>query len=224
MPRKSISTQIQAEILVKSRRRCCICFGLNRNTGLKGGQIAHLDRNSSNNTPENLAFLCFDHHDEYDSITSQRKGFTAIEVKEYRRELYGHLGSAFTQTVFFGEMAIPPSDPYAGKYVLVGGLVDSAEILVTPVPDGYYSKPRYAVSGLALWGTQRSLGPNIGTIDFLGIMEDDAELRWSRRIGDETVVSVLAFDRLGGLTVKEHNWIGAYGMNVTFEGEYTRSR
>ena len=75
-------------MLVQSRRRCCICFGLHRQIRVKQGQIAHLDRNRSNNAISNLAYLCLEHHDAYDSTTRQSKGFTAREVRAYRAELY----------------------------------------------------------------------------------------------------------------------------------------
>ena len=53
----------------------------------KKGQIAHLDRDPSNSDPDNLAFLCLEHHDEYDSRPSQSKGLTIEEVKRYRADL-----------------------------------------------------------------------------------------------------------------------------------------
>ena len=88
MVRKKIPDDIQKEVLVSSRRRCCICYGLNRDIAIKKGQIAHLDGNNENIKFDNLAFLCFNHHDEYDGKTSQSKNFTIKEVKEYRAELY----------------------------------------------------------------------------------------------------------------------------------------
>ena len=87
MDRKRINLNIEADVLVDSRRRCCICFGLNHDLEIKKGQIAHLDKDSSNNRYDNLAFLCFEHHDHYDSQTSQSKNFTITEVKKYREEL-----------------------------------------------------------------------------------------------------------------------------------------
>jgi hypothetical protein len=60
---------------------------------VKQGQIAHLDQDASNNSVSNLAFLCLDHHDQYDSRTSQSKGFTESEVKSYRDQLYADLPS-----------------------------------------------------------------------------------------------------------------------------------
>jgi DNA-binding MarR family transcriptional regulator len=86
--RKKTGPGVEAAILIRSRRRCCVCFGLNRDVEIKSGQIAHLDGDRSNNTEDNLAFLCLPHHDHYDSRTSQSKNFTIEEVKSYRAELY----------------------------------------------------------------------------------------------------------------------------------------
>lgn len=55
---------------------------------LKQGQLAHLDQNSNNLAEDNLAFMCFDHHDRYDSITRLSKNLTEREVRAYRDELY----------------------------------------------------------------------------------------------------------------------------------------
>ena len=78
----------ETNVLVSSLRRCCICFGLNQDFNVKKGQIAHLDKNPANSNFHNLAWLCFDHHDEYDSITRQSRGLRIHEVKEYRAQLY----------------------------------------------------------------------------------------------------------------------------------------
>jgi len=89
--RKRPSTNIQTKVLKSSRRRCAICFAINGDVGEKRGQIAHLDKNPNNNEIDNLAYLCFDHHDQYDSKTSVSKNYTIDEVKEYRRELYAKI-------------------------------------------------------------------------------------------------------------------------------------
>ncbi len=91
--RTKVPDSTQAEVLVQSRRRCCVCFGLDRDEAVKKGQIAHLDGDRNNNTPENLAFLCFDHHDEFDSTTSQSKGLQRKELETYREELYRTFGN-----------------------------------------------------------------------------------------------------------------------------------
>lgn len=86
--RKKIPKKVEAAILVKSKRRCCVCFFLKGDDAVKKGQIAHLDGDPSNCAEENLVFLCFGHHDEYDSQSSQSKGLTEEEVKHYRDQLY----------------------------------------------------------------------------------------------------------------------------------------
>lgn len=87
-PRRSLPSDTETELLHLSRRRCCLCFGLLGDLGVKKGQIAHLDRDPSNNEVDNLAFLCLDHHDEYDSRTSQSKGLKRKELLIYRASLY----------------------------------------------------------------------------------------------------------------------------------------
>jgi hypothetical protein len=88
--RKKVPSENETEVLTRSRRRCCICYGLSRDNAVKQGQVAHLDQDPSNTSEENLAFLCLEHHDQYDSRTSQSKGLQISEVKAYRTELYKH--------------------------------------------------------------------------------------------------------------------------------------
>ena len=88
--RRRVADAVQAEVLVKSRRRCCVCYGLKRDADIKQGQIAHLDQDPGNNNESNLAFLCFDHHDQFDSKTRQSKNLTVKEISRYRSELYQH--------------------------------------------------------------------------------------------------------------------------------------
>jgi len=87
MARKRISDDVQANVLTRSRRRCCICYGLNRDTSIKQGQVAHIDQDSANAAEDNLVFLCMPCHDKYDSTTRQSKNFTAAEIRHFREEL-----------------------------------------------------------------------------------------------------------------------------------------
>jgi len=87
MVRRAVQQEAQIEVLAACRRRCAICFGLNRHTGIKPGQIAHLDRDAANPSFDNLVFLCLEHHDQFDSRTSQSKGLTSDEVRRFRQEL-----------------------------------------------------------------------------------------------------------------------------------------
>ena len=224
MVRKSLPKTNETKVLVRSRRRCCICFGLNRDMALKAGQIAHLDQNNNNHSEENLAFLCFEHHDVYDSKSSQRKNFTLGEVKQFREELYSTISSALSQQVHFGDIKLPASDPYAGTYIRVGGRADSAEIKLIPLPDSYEGDPQYFASGFSMWGMNREYGPNLGMFQFIGLMSTMNELVYLRtRFADEVVSTKLYFHGDGAMTVTESNWVGEYGMNVTFEGVYERA-
>ncbi len=86
--RKPIPKEVITAVLVSSARRCCLCFGLNGDFQQKQGQIAHIDHISANPDYDNLAFLCLNHHDQYDGKTRQSKGFTIEELKAYRDLLY----------------------------------------------------------------------------------------------------------------------------------------
>lgn len=81
--RKRISKKVIAQLLVGVRRRCCLCVGLNRSYDIKRLQIAHIDRDRTNNSSNNLVPICLDHHDQYDSKTSQSKGITSEELHFY---------------------------------------------------------------------------------------------------------------------------------------------
>lgn len=223
MTRKSIGDSTVTSVLIKSRRRCCICFGLERDTNLKAGQIAHLDQNSSNNAEDNLAFLCLVHHDEYDSQTRQRKGLTLGEVKAFRAELYERLSEFVKVSVHFGQVSLPPQDPYAGVWIRMGGSNASAEIALTPIGDSLEGSLRYAVTGLALWGTDREFGPNIGDFAWVGDLHD-GRIEYSEQQGSDELYSITLMFKGDQLDVEESNWLGRYGMNVVFDGSYRRAR
>jgi hypothetical protein len=87
-PRKRTPTEIELAVLDKSRRRCALCFQIIGDLTEKRGQIAHLDENPANYFEDNLAFLCLDHHSQYDSKTSQHKNYTMAELKKARDRLY----------------------------------------------------------------------------------------------------------------------------------------
>jgi len=215
--RKPISPTTEAGVLVKSRRRCAVCFGLNRDTSLKQGQIAHLDANSANSAEDNLAFLCFDHHDQYDSTTRQSKNFTPIEVKKFRAELYAAIDMAFRAEVRFGE-AQGVVDPISGHYIRAGDF-ESADLRIQLMADG-----RYHISGLALWGKGRQFGPHLGELDFIAEMRADTiEYSSAHPMSEgKRYQAVLRFSE-GYLTVTEENSAGNFGMNVNFLGEYEKA-
>lgn len=98
MNREGLTKGTEAEVLLKSGRRCCLCYGLHLDFDVKRGQIAHVNRDSSNSQMDNLAFLCLEHHDLYDSRTSQSKGFSETELRQYRNMLYEYVGNRSLST------------------------------------------------------------------------------------------------------------------------------
>jgi len=86
--RKRVRGPVADAVTIVSRRRCCLCFAQNGDFDVKAGQIAHIDHDNQNNAPGNLAFLCLDHHNRYDSGTSQAKALTPRELRACRDALF----------------------------------------------------------------------------------------------------------------------------------------
>lgn len=94
--RTAAPKSVEKEVLIRSRRRCCLCVFLSGRQDVRQGQIAHLSRDPRDSRFENLVFLCLEHHDAFDSRPSQSRGFSAEEVREYRDQLY-HLNGSFPE-------------------------------------------------------------------------------------------------------------------------------
>jgi hypothetical protein len=88
MTRRKIDKTTEAMVVTASRRRCCLCVFIDKVDKEKRGQIAHLNKDASDSKFENLVYLCLEHHDLYDSRTSQSKGYTESEVRHWRDELH----------------------------------------------------------------------------------------------------------------------------------------
>lgn len=94
MSRKDWPRDVEAQILTESRRVCAFCFYFAGDYSVKiRGQIAHIDRDPSNATVENGAYLCKDHHDEYDMTSNQSKRITPVELQEARASVHEFLQS-----------------------------------------------------------------------------------------------------------------------------------
>src|SRR5262245_30049925 len=91
--RAHVSEFVNEDVLVRCRRRCCLCYFLDADESVEEGLIAHLDRNASNASEDNLVFLCIPHHDQYDSVPRQSKRLTPAEVRHYKALLHKCLGT-----------------------------------------------------------------------------------------------------------------------------------
>lgn len=212
MSRQKIPQQTETKVLLNSRRRCCICYGLDRDTRIKQGQIAHLDKNPNNNQIENLAFVCLPHHDTFDSRTSQSKGLTSAEVKEFRNELDKYVNDNWNKIII--ENHHIKVDIFTGSYYR-GNEFESSELDIK-----FLGGNLIHVKGTALWGINREYGPNIGQLDFVTNIELNKAV-FSDSLFDEKYSLELEF-RSNKLVVLENYVAGYFGMNVSFEGEYHR--
>lgn len=82
--RRAVSEQLVTEVMIRSRRRCCLCVFLDGRDEVRPGQLAHLNHVASDNRRDNLVYLCLEHHDRYDGRTSQSKGLTEGELRHWR--------------------------------------------------------------------------------------------------------------------------------------------
>ncbi|MGE3336156.1 MAG: hypothetical protein AB7I36_21195 [Rhodospirillaceae bacterium] len=94
--RRHWAKDVETSVLLRSRRRCAFCVGLDGDTTEKEGQIAHVDRDSQNASLENAAWLCTKHHSRYDSRSRQTKGHTPAELRAYLQILYEYTASPAT--------------------------------------------------------------------------------------------------------------------------------
>ncbi|WP_456310951.1 HNH endonuclease signature motif containing protein [Serratia proteamaculans] len=137
--RKTISPEVQSNVIIKSSSRCVICYGTRENTGVAypGFQIAHIDKNNANNSEDNLALLCFDHHHLYDSTFSQGKNYNKETIKAWRQALYYDVANNRLASSNQQQLAnITPMQPVASptdeniitlrKYLFIAGEIATA--------------------------------------------------------------------------------------------------
>jgi hypothetical protein len=213
--RKKLRRDVEAAVLTRSRRRCAVCFGLNRDPSIKIGQIVHLDQDSSNDDPDNLLFLCLEHHDEYDSKTSQSKKLSCSELQHFRDELDKALQSFLTKPVAFDLLEHVSADPVAGRYLRTSGPEESAELQVERI-----GPARIKVSGLALFGLTRKGGPHTGNLDFETTLEGDVAT-YQFDNGPSSYFAEIHFTG-GGLFIRERYSSGMFGEGASFDGVYRR--
>jgi hypothetical protein len=77
----NVPALIAGQLIYKSDSRCCICQK-------KGDHIHHLDGVPSNNNLDNLAFLCFHHHDLASIKGGLSRKLAKETIIEYRKHHY----------------------------------------------------------------------------------------------------------------------------------------
>jgi hypothetical protein len=214
MQRQKIPQIIETQLLTSCRRRCCICYGLERDFRVKQGQIAHLDGNRDNNKIDNLAFLCLAHHDNYDSKTSQSKGFTINEVKAFRDEINEFILNDFNKPILDNTQV--NFDIFSGIYVQDNELAHS-ELEIKNIGGNIIK-----VKGYAFWGKLRDFGPSIGELDFAAYLDKNKAVFTDDLYGNEYKLSLEFLD--SKLIALEDYLEGYFGLNVSFDGTYIKQK
>lgn len=158
--------------------------------------------------------MCLEHHDWYDSVTSQSKGPRPGEARYYRDELYSAMAAAMAKPITIG------SNPVTG--LEVAGHYEGGNPEVGASLDIIVTGPNNArVIGFAYYGASRPHGPNIGFLEFdvtagnLGVFSHLAEAGGFKFEAKFEFVSE-------GLIVTEAASVGYFGHNVSFGRHYRK--
>lgn len=92
--RPPISTQAVNQLLYESRDVCCVCRSTN-----KPIIIHHIDENRSNNSPENLAVLCLNHHGDAHTKKGLSRNLTPDIIKELKEKWVQEVKKKDTRTI-----------------------------------------------------------------------------------------------------------------------------
>jgi hypothetical protein len=151
--RTHIPAYVECQVLTECRRRCCLCVFLDNNHAVRPGQLAHIDQDRSNNKPENLAFLCLEHHDQYDAKTSQSKGLQEGELRSYVKQLHslvisGNLGNSVPREFRVEHFDIESERCgwYRGRYAPEGPHEPDVECPTYGMSNGTSSNPIFLIS------------------------------------------------------------------------------
>ena len=223
MARKKISADTEHSVLVKCLRRCAMCFALNQNTNVVAGQIAHIDRDNTNDSLQNLVYLCLPHHNDYDSTFSQTKRWTVNEVIHFRDQLHLYVTAITQNTVppphqtnsppmLATTMAMPsvsaPTNPILLNVPTNGppssGGVKISENEINKV-DIFLSK--YAALFTYLFMSRQDLGHTMDT-HFLEALDELCQSQIFERVRSEPIK-----------TLQENLWQAAFGLREVY-GEY----
>lgn len=208
--RKTPNDTTITELMSKCRRRCCMCYSLDRDTRQKHGQVAHIDRVSSNSSIDNLAFLCLDHHNAYDSKMSQSKNYTPSELASYKAELELYIKEEWSKPVLNSEVLV---DVFSGKYL------HSRDNASSELTIKYIGGNVLQIQGMAYWGTTSKYGPNMGELDCIAKIESNKAIFKDKFHDGQEYILEITF--LGQKILVEDNYImGYYGNGVSFAGEY----
>jgi hypothetical protein len=86
--RAHIPDDIEYEVVMRCKRHCCMCYGLDGLLKAADGQLAHLGRDPSKVEVDDLAYLCLECHKKYDTKNNRVLSYKPTEIRGYRTLLY----------------------------------------------------------------------------------------------------------------------------------------
>lgn len=125
------------------------------------------------------------------------------------------LATAGRDATALAEQPLNKMVPIQGRYVR-SGKVASATLDISVIAVG-----RIAVSGVALWGTNRPVGPNIGELEFQTVVEKGRAVYQEKT--DNGLYRLTLRFLPEGLTAVEQGSCPDCGLNVYFSGTYRRT-
>jgi hypothetical protein len=170
--RWSIPEEVLEQVLLDSRRRCCICYGAG-NDEVREGAIAHIQAGlpeAEADTEANLVFLCQEHHSELDAgrISPERLreskgelyralregratagGEIALAAYQYERHVFALLSAEFRKW-FNGQVTIHEDGYYPGLTGTSPDVPFSADVSVAGIHIWLVGDAKYAERNIGL--------------------------------------------------------------------------
>jgi hypothetical protein len=84
--RRRVDQEVAADVRFAVDDRCCMCEPVSGAfpPRVRNGQLHHLDENPSNNGPDNLVWLCLEHHEEAGKVGKASRRLSAGTIRRYR--------------------------------------------------------------------------------------------------------------------------------------------
>lgn len=133
-----------------------------------------------------------------------------------REELYKFVAS-LQKTVPFGKIQNSDEQIFTRNFVRAGNTIQSAELNITSLPSNVEGLTRLLVDGLAFFGEDSELGPNIGVLEHILVSDEVPSTFTYFETGHHLR---LRFINQSQIMLEENADLGVHGLGVNFSGMY----
>jgi hypothetical protein len=85
---------VAADVCFAVDLRCCMCEPINGlPPRIRNGQLHHLDEDPSNNDPDNLVWLCLEHHEDAGKVGRASRRLSPHTIRKYRALLQSRIAT-----------------------------------------------------------------------------------------------------------------------------------